>query len=597
MNRTTLARRYAPLLAVVAVQLLIIAVVPSKAPDASSVAAGAQTGADGSLVAGEPGGAYVGAVGVTDGGDTAGSGAAAGAGGSSPGSAGGGGAGGGGGGSGGSGGTGGAGGGAAGPTGDISHCKSGRQFDPAIDPSAPPCVGKFTGKNPGKTYQGVSESEVKILYYRGKGSDAVDTILKAQGAFVDVPTQVAFFTVMAEFINKHYETYGRTVKIEVFEGKCNTIPPDYRCLRNEARQVVAEKQPFMVFDHTSLHSPFFAELSATKTINLGGWHFRDQFNKAWAPYHYDVWMSGTQLAQAFGQFYCAQLHGKKAIYAGDEAIKQRTRVLGVISTNDPENKKTVDDLKAELSKCGASVAHEYYYAQDISTADQQRRAGVAKMREAPESTTVLCMCDLVAPAFLYQTQEEQRYYPENAVAGTGFMDADKAARSYDTLLPSDPTCRCNHQFENAFGLSAIGAQENYEKGEDLAGRIYKALGKGNKAPFDAATAYAEYTSLIGTMIQQAGPNLNPQTVAAGLAKTPALAVKSPHREGRSIRPAEGDFTWIDDMRMVYWSPTRPSSFDGKPGSYVDLFPGQRFKVGDFKPADLVLPPKGAKGRE
>ena len=44
MNRATLARRYAPLAAVVAVQLLIIATVPSRAPSQDVTAGGPSWG-------------------------------------------------------------------------------------------------------------------------------------------------------------------------------------------------------------------------------------------------------------------------------------------------------------------------------------------------------------------------------------------------------------------------------------------------------------------------------------------------------------------------------------------------------------------------
>ena len=55
-------------------------------------------------------------------------------------------------------------------------------------------------------------------------------------------------------------------------------------------------------------------------------------------------------------------------YAHCEAVAgaQQKRVLGVLSTDDPENKATIALLKRELAKCGAGVTHEYYYAQDIT---------------------------------------------------------------------------------------------------------------------------------------------------------------------------------------------------------------------------------------
>lgn len=603
MNRTTLAKRYLPLAIVLAVQLLIIAVVPSRAPGAGGDGVEVGVGTEGGgLTLDEEGnvidpvtGEVISEGGAgTDGPD----------------------------GGGGGGGAGGGGGGGGGqdtnplgiPTeGDTSHCVDGRQFNPAIDYYAPPCIPKYTGKNPGATAAGVTAETIKIVDYRSKGNQAVDAILIAQGAYTYEDQQLAMNAASEKFINANYELYGRKVEIKMFQGKCDSVPPDYRCLRNEVRQIVSEEKPFAIVWNTSLASPFFAEASAAKVVNLGGWHFRDTFAKRWAPYHYDVQISGTQAVQQFAEFYCKQMHGKKAEYAGDATIQGRERVLGVISTNDPENKETIEkDLRAALQAgCGATIAHTYYYAQDISTADQQRRAGVAKMRENPEATTVLCYCDLVAPAFLYQTQEEQKYRPENVLAGSGFMDSDKAARAYDTLLPGDPTCECdpnnpnkrggNNVFVNAFGLSQIEAQEPF--GKDVFSRVWKAsqgglppcrsCGDPNTAPYEASSQKWEYYSMLATLLQQAGPNLSPKTVAIGASLTPPRGTGE--RRQRSVNPSKGDFTWTDNMRQVYWSPTRPSSFDGKKGSYVDLYPGRRFNLGQYA-GTLSLPPKQGRGR-
>lgn len=597
MNRTTLAKRYLPLAIVLAVQLLIIAVVPSRAPGAGGDSVDVGIGGDNSgLTLDEEGNVIDPITGevISEGG--ADGGGAGGAGGGSGGGAGGGGA-------------GGAGGNQAGnqlgipTTGDTSHCVDGRQFDPKIDFYAPPCIPKFTGKNPGATYQGVTADTIKIVDYRSKGNQAVDAILIAQDAYTYEDQQLAMNAASQKFINENYELYGRKVEIKMVQGQCDSVPPNYRCLRNEVDQIIKAEKPYAIVWNTSLASPFFAQASAAKVINLGGWHFRDSFNKQWAPYHYDVQISGTQAVQHFADFYCKQMHGKKAIYAGDPVIQAKERVLGVISTNDPENKKTIEvDLKEALaSGCGATIAHTYYYAQDINTATQQRNAAVAKMRENPEATTVLCFCDLVAPAFLYQTEEEQKYRPENVIAGSGFMDSDAAARQYDTLFPGDPSCRCNNVYVNAFGLSQIEAQEPF--GKDVFSRVWKASQGGlppcrscddpNTPPYKAASQKWEYYSMLATLIQQSGPNLQPKTTAVGAGLTPPRGTGAARQ--RSTNPSKGDYTWTDNMRQVYWSPTRPSSFDGKAGSYVDLFPGRRFSIGQYGGA-WSLPPKQGRGR-
>jgi hypothetical protein len=583
MNRS-LGKRFLPLGAIIAAQLLIIALAPSKAPssqelatgDNSGVAAGDGSGTDGS---GTSDGAVTGDTVLDANGNVV----------PADGSAGGGG---GGGGTDGAGGGGGGGGGA--PAGDTSHCVGGRQFDTRIDFYAPPCTPKFSGDNGGATYQGVTKDKITIVRFVSKGSDAVDAILKAQGAYVEDAQYKEFHAKAAKFINEHYELYGRQVEIKFFKGTCNSIPPDVACLRNEMRQMVSQFKPYAVFWNSSLCSACFDELSRLKTVNVGGWHFRDSFSIQRAPYHWDVQMSGTKMAQHAGRWWCAQLNGKQAKYAGSgnpaQDLRDNKRVIGVISTDDPENKGSIDnELSAELRKCNTNIGdHKYFYEQDITTADQQRRAAVLKMNPVGSgenaATSIMCFCDLVAPSFLYSEEQQQNYYPENLMVGSGFMDADASAQAYMGTLgcPLAGSKPCN--FEDAFGLSSINAQEH--KFKDTGQRVWAAAGGAGNAPFESVTAEWEYLNLVASMIESAGPNLNPKSMEAGAFKMGMRGDASHVTRGFS----PGNYAWNQDMRMTYWSPKTISSYNDEAGAYVQIGKG-RIPVTGWTPGELVLPPK------
>ena len=577
--KRTVGARYLPLAAIVAIQLLIVAVAPSTM-QSQSVDTGTGefddtfgTPGDGSTEftdpeTGEPVEDASGAPGVDAGGTDAGGGATEG-------------------GSGGGGEDGGGGGGEEGPgeqAGDKSHCKGDRQFDPNIDFYAPPCVPKSNGKNPGATYQGVTGEEIKVIQYIGSGDPAVDAILKAQGAFVELEQYKAFNAAAANFINKSYELYGRKVVIEVVQGTCKTIPPDVGCLQGEFRKLIQEKKPFAVFWNTSLCSKCYEEMSKLKTVNLGGWNFRDEFGQRWRPYHYDVTMSGTRLAQHAGRFWCNQLNGHNAEFS--RGYPNKKRQLGVIATNDPQNQNTVEiDLRAELSKCGQSYGNrKYFYEQDISTADQQRRAGVLAMRGNAadindDATSVMCFCDLVAPAFLYQEEDNQQYYPENIVTGTGFMDTDAASQAYigSVGCPQGNPCA----FDGAFGFKSIS---NLEKKFNGAGfRVY-AAGGGKGQTFESANLQWDYLNLISSSIQMAGPNLNPETFEQGAFRLGARGDAA--HVTRQISP--GNYYWAQDVMRAYWSSTKTSPYNGKRGTYINL-DQQRTKVDGWTKGKLTLP--------
>jgi hypothetical protein len=612
MNRTSLARRYAPLAALAAVQLLIIATVPSTAPSQVDVAADA-----GSVVPGVDAGTPTDPGAVTDdtvvadgavdpatGQPAAGAGAAAGAAAGSTAT-------GGGGGGGAAGGGGATGGGQAAaasaetaPTGDTSHCKDGRQFDPAIYFYAPKCAGKFTGKNPGATYQGVTDTEIKVIVYRGKPNPQVDAILDAIGSNPPDEWQTDFMERAFEFINANFELYGRKIKVEEFKGTCDTVPPNYVCLRGEMRDLVRDKKPFLVLWGTPLASPAFDELSALKVVNVGGQHFRNNpFSLQRRPYHWDAAIPGDVAAKHVAEFYCKRLHDKPAKWAGETGtnpssqnvgndIRSKKRVLGVISTDDPENLNTIKQvLKPELAKCGATVAHEFYYAQDIARAEEQRRLALAKMREntnGGESTSIMCFCDGVAPLFLYRSAQEQNYFPEHIVVGIGANDSDAIGQSYDFGSTLCPDC---HQYENAFGLRSIGQAERFTS--NAAVRLYKAAGGKVAIDWDkykGAIGELDYFMMIGTLLQGAGPALTPANLEKGAfaqgSRGGFADINDPHFNKRGFRP--GNYGWINDMDQVYWSQTQVSESMGDKGTYVQI-DGRRFDSGEFPEGEPTFP--------
>jgi len=605
MNRSTLFRRYIPLAAVVAVQALIIAVVPSTAPSSQSLSAGGGAGGLSGGAAGSAAGAGGGGGGSSSllGGGAAGGGGALGSAGAGGGGAGGGGA-------------GGAGGGPGGvANGDTTHCLAGRQFDQAIDYFAPPCTPGAPGapypNNGGSTYQGVSSNQITIVDYISDYGAEVNAILEAEGLFEDYNMGVALDKAWSNFINSHYTLYGRKVKIITYQGQCQSVPPNYQCLIPEMDQVVATYHPYIVYWNTTLCSACYAELARDKTIGAGGVGFSDSFANANAPYFYSNDESATRVETAFAQWWCNQLSskndpGRKVQWAETHNPAQnfngKPRVLGVISTNDPDNENTVTGvLQPALNKlCGdgdSINAHHYYYAQDINTAAQQVNAGIAAM-DTPNNpaTDVLCLCDPVAPAFLYEGEQQHNYYPENVIASDQGMDLDSTVQgSYETetgqpvLGCPSPNVGC--EYDNTFGLSTNDAME--PASNDVGVRVYRLGGGGNSLPCDnvsgsqqcitpiTATDIWNQYEMIASLIENAGPQLTPQRMQAA---APSLGMRGGGTSGHPLEGfASGDWHMVQDARVVYWDQHRASPYNGKNGTYVQI-EGTRFNLGQYPSA-------------
>ncbi|HET9732131.1 MAG TPA: hypothetical protein VFP54_05600 [Acidimicrobiales bacterium] len=588
MTRSSIARRYLPLAAVVAVQALIIAVVPSTAPATTGVAASGGAGTGYSLGGSSTPGAAS-ATGGSIGSDAGGAGGLS----STPGA--------------GAGSAGGAAGGAqavsgASASGDTSHCVQGRQFDPGLDYYAPPCTpgkpGAPVANNGGATYQGVTDKQITVVDYVSNYGAEVNAILSAEGLLETYANAQVLDKAWTTFINAHYQLWGRSVKIITYQGQCTSVPPDYQCLIPEMDSIVSTYHPYAVVWNTTLCSACFAELARNKVVAIGGSGFSDAFSNANAPYFYSTDESATRTETAFAQFWCNQLSSKnvparKVKFAGTQNPAQnfngQTRDLGVISTNDPDNENTVQNvLVPELNKdCGdggSIAAHHYYYSQDINTAAQQVNAGISAMDTTTNpATDVLCLCDPVAPEFLYEGEQQHNYYPENLIASDQGMDLDSTAQNYgpgsnngSSLACPTPNVGC--EYDDAFGLSTTAAEdpENQQAGV----KVFQSVTSGATPPVTPITATTvwEDFNLLASLIENTGPGLTPARMQAA---APSMGTRGGGTTGHyEVGFAPGDWHWTQDTRVVFWSRDTKSSYNGQPGTYVQI-EGTRFGLGQF----------------
>ena len=89
------------------------------------------------------------------------------------------------------------------------------------------------------------------------------------------------------------------------------------------------------------------------------------------------------------------------------------------------------------------------------------------------------------------------------------------------------------------------------------------------------------------MLQAAGPDLTPQNMARGLHALPTLGAPLFQYGAWSwnTSPAGtaggGDHTAQDDARFVYWNGGATSAVNGKKGTFVAIFNGKRFTLGQW----------------
>jgi hypothetical protein len=452
------------------------------------------------------------------------------------------------------------------------HCVTG-----LLNP--PPCVAGWSGgSNNGATSSGVTGSAITVLMYHSKENPASSAIAKQVGVYMSPAEDQAYLKAAGAFINSRYQLYGRTLNLVHVVGQCDIAPPQESCFRSEADSLVAQYKPFAVFWVNNMNeTAFFDELSRKGVINWGGWNFSDQFSKALRPYHWDSLMGGDRQAEIAAEFWCKRMAGHPAQYAGSE-FTTKTRKVAILTANTPATEPNGRHLLSLLQKCDHNDPQLQLYSSDTSTAASQSTSTMAKLHR-DGVTSVLWFSDPIAPVYASAQMTSQGYFPEQVLVGSGLLDYDALGQAYD-----------QQQWAHAFGLSDVAAAMPTAQSD--AGRVWVAGGGGSASGLsDYANVVWAYLSLVATGIQQAGPTLTPLTFERGMLSMQGFGSWQQKHDPRLWFTKFGadDYTGISDVRQVYWDPNAVSDVNGKKGAYVALDQGRRYQSGELPSSPMTLP--------
>jgi hypothetical protein len=463
-----------------------------------------------------------------------------------------------------------------GTTPDTSHCtRDGRQH--AIIYQAPPCVPKWPkgADNGGSTAIGVTPTEIKVLFFREEKNPVVEQLINRVGLSRTVEQEKAYVESAVDFLNKRYEFYGRKIKVVYYEADCPESPPNVPQCRDAAREVIRQK-PFAVVWPVPLYPEVFDDFYRAGIVALGGWHFDNTYFAGRRPFRWDVFMDGSRSADFISEYYCKKLVGKKATHSG--AVIHRSfpnggrrgevpRKLGIIVPETEATVRNAQRVAAAVGKCGGGKVEIATYASNIEQAQRQASANVAQMIDN-QVTTVICFGEPIAPIFRTTTMTEQLYFPEHLLAGSGLIDYDKLGRLYD-----------RQQWSHAFGPSHLSGENQKPLAESDTMAMWRDSGRSG-SPCEACAVLSANFSMLGSMLQSAGPDLRGVTIERGMQSMAPrggwAATKRP-----IVRFGPGDFTLNSDIREVWWNPNGTSTLDGQSGTYVAIGNGQRWEAGQL----------------
>jgi hypothetical protein len=464
------------------------------------------------------------------------------------------------------------------------------------DSYAAPCVPAWHGDNGGATSRGVTGTTIRIVR-RGfpdtANSQAVDAVVAQAGGAAPAVT-AALRDEFDAYFEHYYELYGRTIEWVDYDSRFGDSTAETQgkgregaCL--DAEVVANELHAFAVVgDRTALSKPF-TECAAQRGVVVldGASYSSENFYRQRHPY---VWATITDCERINYQvieYVGKRLNGRPARWAGDAALRSRTRKFGSYTPVGDGQDDTCDRIyDSETAKYGIPEVSTYHYVLDVSRfPDEAARGAIQMQRDGV--TTLIMACDPISMIFLTQSATSQGWHPEWFLIGLILTDTDNAARLYDQTQVDG----------HMFGMSQLGATPDLLGPGSEPGRAYQAF-TGKALPAGTPGGFYELT-LAYNFMQAAGPILTPATLGEGAYRLPPGGGPDysdgywSFLDGPDGTPGAHDHTLVDDSREVYWRGDVRSASDGKAGTFVETYGGRRFRNGEW-PAEEppVYPERG-----
>lgn len=446
---------------------------------------------------------------------------------------------------------------------------------------AAPCVAKFTGNNGGPTWNGVTGSTItfamrKTSDSQGANANAVDAEAVAAGG-VTPEVEEQDVRQLIDWANKTFEFYGRSIKLVDFNGTGNgtneSLGTDQAAACADADTAAHTVKAFADLQWNGLYEygPFAACAKRNKLlVPFGALYYPESEYVNDNPYVWAITTSCTLGDAEQAEFLGKQIAPYPAKWAGTDRVLNMQGTQRKFALYVPSN-AGYQECATQMRKTLETTYHlspkrwdQYNYALDISQAGTDSN-NAATQFAADQDTSVILATDPIAPIFLTQACHNQNYFPEWILTGVALTDQDNWAQLWDQ---QEITGRL-------FGLSQLGSSEAMQGPSGEAAKALQAAG----VPLNAGSALIYYEMLpIFNMIQAAGPVLTPSNIAAGIHSLPLAG-----------GPTGADGTWlwgqthtgIIDSREIYWDASKTSPANGKPGTYLVVYGGRRYRLGQY----------------
>ena len=439
-----------------------------------------------------------------------------------------------------------------------------------------PCSTWAGGDNGGATYQGVTANEIRVAI-NGTNAGASDPCALDELPSTAPPGECASdrtFRVFMQYFNQNFQFYGRRLRFFVAQPP-TTMEEDVRTA------AVKGAEEYKVFAAGGLYAPGCQEYARRKLVSFCAQLPRDEYER-WDPYVWSFHMDGTELVDQMGEYVCRKLVGKPAVHANDLAYRTTPRKFGWVYFSTRDYAANGPRLTKALEACKATVVPVAATPDTSSTEGQAALATVISRFKAEGVTTVIPGMDAISQITLTTAAESNAYFPEWIVSGAGANTANAIAQLMN-----------QHQWAAAFGLTPFEAERRDELHDCW--RAYRSIDPNNEPNYTVCKALFPSYLQLANAIQLAGPNLTPQTFAAGLYKMGVRYYNKPlWVAGGGFGAPEGRHNYIHNVAHVWYSPTQQDpQYNNTLGAYMYEQGGRRYRLGEQPVEDRSFNPDGA----
>ena len=421
---------------------------------------------------------------------------------------------------------------------------------------APPCMPLWRGNNGGATARGVTASTITLVFRKQKDVDAQeaeDPQIRDLQAFIDL-------------FNKNYELYGRKVALKVFTGQATAtgeFANQSQAQTQADAQTAYDLKAFAeiapgVGDIGSWAAALAQKKIAALSMGLASQHVLDRDS----PYAYanTVWHTAENWGHAAAGVACSRMRGMPATFSGDPVYRRTNRVFGLVKANDDNWGPAGDVFQSDSKKrCNLAIAQKSTYSPDVASGPQEAVSIVTQLKAA-HVTTVITAADAITQGYLMQAADQQQYNPEWVVWETAGYQHTVQSKNQKSMIE----------------LGVLGPDVRKDKQESW--HVYQVARPGHtpESQSSASILPLDYTfysvANFFRAVQNAGPNLTPATLQAGwFAPQETLGPRGLFKFGPHSQSVNADFV------ISLYDPAIKDEYDGKAGDFRVCNRGTRYR--------------------